>query len=200
MHKMSKFNQIILDSLPHWAMLIEVKSRSILAANKLALEGGAKIDCQCWDDFGHRQFISEEHKKIIKNEPERKKDNRIKCDFCLADEAMESGKPERKEVEIEETIWDTWWVPVDKDIYLHYAIDITDIRRTQKKLQEAEDEIKTLKGIIPICSSCKNIRDDKGYWNQIESYIKKHSDADFTHSICPKCAKELYPDLDICDD
>jgi hypothetical protein len=200
MHEMSKFNQIILDSLPHWAMLIEVKSRSILAANKLALEGGAKIDCQCWDDFGHRQFISEEHKKIIKNEPERKKDNRIKCDFCLADEAMESGKPERKEVEIEETIWDTWWVPVDKDIYLHYAIDITDIRRTQKKLQEAEDEIKTLKGIIPICSSCKNIRDDKGYWNQIESYIKKHSDADFTHSICPKCAKELYPDLDICDD
>jgi hypothetical protein len=200
MHEMSKFNQIILDSLPHWAMLIEVKSRSILAANKLALEGGAKIDCQCWDDFGHRQFISEEHKKIIKNEPERKKDNRIKCDFCLADEAMESGKPERKEVEIEETIWDTWWVPVDKDIYLHYAIDITDIRRTQKKLQEAEDEIKTLKGIIPICSSCKNIRDDKGYWNQIECYIIKHSDADFTHSICPKCAKELYPDLDICDD
>lgn len=200
MNEMSKFNQIILDSLPHWAMLIEVKSRTILAANKLALEGGAKIHCQCWDDFGHRQFISEEHKKIIKNEPERKKDNRIKCDFCLADEAMESGKPERKEVEIEETIWDTWWVPVDKDIYLHYAIDITDIRRTQKKLQEAEDEIKTLKGIIPICSSCKNIRDDKGYWNQIESYIKKHSDADFTHSICPKCAKELYPDLDICDD
>ena len=74
MHEMSKFNQIILDSLPHWAMLIEVKSRSILAANKLALEGGAKIYCQCWDDFGHRQFISEYHKKIIKYDPERSKD------------------------------------------------------------------------------------------------------------------------------
>ncbi len=197
MYEMSKLNQIILDSLPHWAMLIDVKTRTILAANKLAFEGGAQINCQCWDDFGHRQFISEDHKKIIKKEPERKRDSQIKCDFCLADEAVESGKPERKEVEIEGTIWDTWWVPVDKDIYLHYAIDITDIRKTQNELKKAIEEIKTLKGIIPICSLCKNIRDDNGYWNQIESYIKEHSDADFSHSICPKCSKVLYPDLDI---
>ena len=195
-----KLNQIILDSLPHWAMLIDVTTRTVLAANKLALEGGATINCQCWDDFGHRQFISEEHKKIIENEPERKRDNRIKCDFCRADEAMESGKPERKEVEIEGTIWDTWWVPADKGIYLHYAMDITDIRRTQKDLEEAIKEIKTLKGILPICSSCKNIRDDNGYWNQIESYIGQHSDADFSHSICPECAKKLYPDLNIYDE
>ena len=200
MSDIHKLNQIILDSLPHWAMLIDVTTRTVLAANKLALEGGAKINCQCWDDFGHRQFISEEHKKIIENEPERKWDNRIKCDFCRADEAMESGKPERKEVEIEGTIWDTWWVPADKDIYLHYAMDITDIRRTQKDLEEAVKEIKTLKGILPICSSCKNIRDDKGYWNQIESYIEEHSDADFSHSICPECAKKLYPDLNIYDE
>lgn len=200
MSDIGKLNQIILDSLPHWAMLIDVTTRTVLAANKLALEGGATINCQCWDDFGHRQFISEEHKKIIENEPERKRDNRIKCDFCRADEAMESGKPERKEVEIEGTIWDTWWVPADKGIYLHYAMDITDIRRTQKDLEEAIKEIKTLKGILPICSSCKNIRDDNGYWNQIESYIGQHSDADFSHSICPECAKKLYPDLNIYDE
>lgn len=200
MANIHKLNQIILDSLPHWAMLIDVTARTVLAANKLALEGGAKVNYQCWDDFGHRQFISDEHKKIIEAEPEQKRDNQIKCDFCLADEAMESGKPERKEVEIEGTIWDTWWVPVDKDIYLHYAMDITDIRRAQKDLEEAVKEIKTLKGIIPICASCKNIRDDKGYWNQIESYIKEHSDADFSHSICPECAKKLYPDLNISDE
>lgn len=199
MEGISKFNQIILDSLPHWAMLIEVKNRTILAANKLAIDGGANINCQCWDDFGHRQFISEEHKKLIDREPDRKRDNKIMCDFCLADDAMESGQPTRKEVVIEGTIWDTWWVPVEKDIYLHYAMDITDIRRTQKDLEEAIKEIKTLKGIIPICSSCKNIRDDKGYWNQIESYIKDHTDADFSHSICPECAKRLYPDLNISD-
>ena len=450
MAEINKLNQIILDSLPHWAMLIEVKTRSVLAANKLAIEGGARINCQCWDDFGHRQFISDEHKNLIEKDPDRKCDNKIKCDFCLADDAMESGKPTRKEVEIEGTIWDTWRVPVEKDIYLHYAMDITSIRKTQDALEESEErylqvvntmcdglaiaskdgvlqfvnsafcniyqytqeeligthasrlihqdyhhvfeqffidlgktghfsgetvdirkdgtyfytdvkgvkiyfkgqecflavirdvterkraenllkkqevfyrslfekntsvilliapdtgaifdanpsacayygysrkelkrmfitdintlsenevfeemkrakaeernyfnfshrlsdgatrevevfsgpiavgdrsllcsiihdiserkfaekererligelknallEVKTLSGLLPICSSCKNIRDDKGYWNQIESYIKERSNAEFSHSICPDCVKKLYPDLDI---
>jgi energy-coupling factor transporter transmembrane protein EcfT len=67
------------------------------------------------------------------------------------------------------------------------------------ELQDALAEVTTLRGIIPICSSCKKVRDDKGYWNQIESYIRDHSEADFTHSICPECAKELYPDLKIYD-
>ena len=62
-------------------------------------------------------------------------------------------------------------------------------------LQKALGEIKTLSGLFPICSNCKKIRDDKGYWNQIETYIRDHSDADFSHSICPDCAKELYPDF-----
>lgn len=56
-------------------------------------------------------------------------------------------------------------------------------------------EIKVLRGFLPICASCKKIRDDKGYWNQIESYIRDHSEAQFSHSICPDCAKKQYPDL-----
>jgi PAS domain S-box-containing protein len=67
-------------------------------------------------------------------------------------------------------------------------------------LQKALSEVKTLQGFLPICSHCKNVRDDKGYWNQIESYIQKHSDTEFSHSICPECAKKFYPDLDIYDD
>ena len=63
-----------------------------------------------------------------------------------------------------------------------------------EKLKKALDEIKTLKGILPICASCKKIRDDQGYWNQIEAYIRDHSDALFTHSICPDCMKKLYPE------
>ena len=62
------------------------------------------------------------------------------------------------------------------------------------KLQEALDNIKTLNGLLPICSNCKKIRDDKGYWNQIESYIRDHSEAEFSHGICPECAKKYYPD------
>jgi len=60
------------------------------------------------------------------------------------------------------------------------------------ELQKALSEVKTLKGFLPICSSCKKIRDDKGYWNRIESYISKHSEAEFTHGMCPECNDKFY--------
>lgn len=65
------------------------------------------------------------------------------------------------------------------------------------KLNKALNEVKILRGMLPICSFCKNIRDDKGYWKRIESYIRQHSEAEFSHSICPDCAKKHYPDYDI---
>jgi len=65
----------------------------------------------------------------------------------------------------------------------------------RNELQKALSEIKTLSGLLPICASCKMIRDDKGYWNQIEAYIRDHSEAEFSHSICPECAERLCPDL-----
>ncbi len=70
-------------------------------------------------------------------------------------------------------------------------------RRRSEILHEREkalDEIKILRGLLPICASCKKIRDDNGYWTQIEGYIKEHSEANFTHSVCPDCARKLYPD------
>lgn len=69
------------------------------------------------------------------------------------------------------------------------------LRNTNAKLEKALAEIKTLSGLLPICAKCKNIRDDEGYWNSIESYIIHHSEAEFSHSICPECAKVLYPDF-----
>lgn len=67
------------------------------------------------------------------------------------------------------------------------------LSKTVENLQRALKEVKVLRGILPICSFCKKIRDDDGYWNQVEVYIKKRSDADFSHSICPTCFKEHYP-------
>ncbi|MFA5044118.1 MAG: response regulator [Kiritimatiellia bacterium] len=61
------------------------------------------------------------------------------------------------------------------------------------QLQEALAAVKTLSGLLPICASCKQIRDDKGYWHQVESYIQQHSTAVFTHGLCPKCAQKIYP-------
>lgn len=71
---------------------------------------------------------------------------------------------------------------------------IKDYESVINELQTALQEVKALKGLIPICSKCKNIRDDKGYWNQLEAYIEKHSDAQFSHSMCEICAVELYGD------
>ena len=81
-----------------------------------------------------------------------------------------------------------------------YIIKMFKISRLAQDLQKAIDEISILRGILPICSFCKKIRDDKGYWNQIEEYIVEHSEADFSHSICPECARKHYPDIKIYDD
>ena len=62
------------------------------------------------------------------------------------------------------------------------------------KLRHALEEVKTLSGFIPICSVCKKIRDDSGYWNQIEEYISTHSEAQFSHGICPECMQKMYPE------
>ncbi|MGA3141862.1 MAG: PAS domain S-box protein [Verrucomicrobiota bacterium] len=87
----------------------------------------------------------------------------------------------------------------------HYVAVKEDI--TARKQNEAEHDqliqdlhdalanVKSLSGLLPICAGCKKIRDDKGYWSQVESYIQKHSDATFTHGLCPDCIKKLYPDL-----
>lgn len=87
---------------------------------------------------------------------------------------------------------------------VHIARDITKRKAIEKEreilisdLQEALANVRTLKGLVPICPTCKRIRDDQGYWNQIEEYIQEHSEAKFSHGICPECANELYPDLDI---
>lgn len=67
-------------------------------------------------------------------------------------------------------------------------------RQAEEELRDALAKINTLRGLIPICASCKKIRDDHGFWNSIEKYIMEHSEAEFSHGICPDCAKRLYPE------
>jgi YesN/AraC family two-component response regulator len=69
---------------------------------------------------------------------------------------------------------------------------LSDREKLIKDLQDALAKVKLLSGFLPICASCKKIRDDKGYWKQIEAYICEHSEAEFSHGICPDCAKKIY--------
>jgi hypothetical protein len=78
--------------------------------------------------------------------------------------------------------------------------EIEERKQTISELEQTLNEVKILRGILPICSYCKKIRDDKGYWNQLELYLTEHSGAELSHSLCPECAKEHYPDLKLYDE
>ena len=86
--------------------------------------------------------------------------------------------------------------------FLSVKEDITARKQTEaerdqliRELQDALAKVKSLSGLLPICAGCKKIRDDKGYWSQVESYIQQHSEAKFSHGMCPDCIKKWYPDL-----
>jgi PAS domain S-box-containing protein len=90
-----------------------------------------------------------------------------------------------------------------KNAYLDLRRENSERKKTEEEkeklileLREALKQVKTLRGFLPICASCKKIRDDQGYWQKIESYIRDHSDLEFSHGICPECAKKLYPHID----
>jgi PAS domain S-box-containing protein len=81
--------------------------------------------------------------------------------------------------------------------YIGSCIDITDRVEARKMiLEKQKTEITHLRDLLPICSHCKKIRDDKGYWQRVESYISQYTDAEFSHGICPDCVKKYYGDLD----
>lgn len=82
-------------------------------------------------------------------------------------------------------------------VYLAAVLNrmIRTIQRESRQREEARAEVKVLSGMLPICMSCKKIRDDQGYWNQLESYIHEHSDAVFSHGMCPECMKIHYPEF-----
>ena len=127
--------------------------------------------------------------------------------LAKAEKVFRSGKPVRFQDMRAERFYDNNVYPVFDDqgklrAFAIFAKDVTETRQAQEslllerdKLRAALAKIKKLSGMLPICASCKKIRDDKGYWNQIESYIRKHSEAQFSHGICPECAINLYPDI-----
>jgi len=80
---------------------------------------------------------------------------------------------------------------------IRYAIERKRLEQQQEdliaQLKQALSEIKTHRGILPICASCKRIRDDRGYWRQVEAYVHEHTEAQFSHAVCPECLERLYP-------
>ena len=82
-----------------------------------------------------------------------------------------------------------------KEYMVAIARDISERKQAEAERERLLGEVRTLSGLLPICSACKKIRDDQGYWTQVETYFHRHSQATFTHSLCPECVKALYPEV-----
>ena len=143
--KEQKQNDMLLSTLPHLAMLIRSKDRVIIAANKAALKFGIKIGGYCWREFGKEQFLSEKNREIAakftKVVPSK---NNIKCTFCLGDKCISEDKEQKISFEAFEKIWDTYWIKVNDEIYLHFCIDITEQKINEKLMLESEEKFRTL--------------------------------------------------------
>ena len=139
-------------------------------------------------------------------DPEDRMKAKMNFDRVLSGESF-TVEEEYGDAELERRYYEDIYNPiVDDNGYIVgltlFLTDITDRKRLElererliEELQTALKEVETLSGLIPICSKCKKIRDDQGYWNQVEVYIQKHSSAQFSHSICPDCLKEFDPVL-----
>ncbi|MGV8058212.1 MAG: MASE3 domain-containing protein [Smithellaceae bacterium] len=185
--------QTILDSVPAWIFYKDRENRylmvnkafaEILGMSKDQLEGKSLFD-----------IYPREQAEV----------------FWMDDkEVIASGKPKIDIILPINTSKGRRWIQSDKIPYrdtngniigtIGFAIDITERKLIEEEresliaeLQKALAEVKKLSGFLPICSACKKIRNDKGYWEQIESYIGEHSEALFSHGICPECVEKLYP-------
>jgi PAS domain S-box-containing protein len=147
-----------------------------------------KTDVDLWgEEFGRNTFLNDQH-------------------------LIESGEPIIGQIECRQLKDSKLWTSTTKVPFrdpdgqiiglVGITRDISEFMKTQqererliKELQDALADIKTLSGLVPICSNCKKIRDDKGYWTQLEAFIQEHSEARFSHGICPDCMEKLYPDF-----
>lgn len=184
----------VLDSLDAIVYVADIQTYELLFLNKFArnIFGDNSVGKTCWQTLQQNQ-----------DGP---------CKFCSNSELVTiDGKIKGMySWEFQNTVNGHWYDirdraikwPDGRIVRLEIATDVTEKKNADKvreelitKLEKAIDEVKSLRGIIPICSHCKNIRDDKGFWSQVEVYFSRHSAADFSHSICPECAKKHYPEF-----
>ncbi len=193
--RQNKFLMTVIDALPHPFYVIDAQNYRLKLANNTAYQGSLPEDLTC-HEISHRSprpCSGDDHP-------------------CPLEQVKKTGQP----VTVEHVHMDADGRARDIEAHafpifddkgtiiqmIEYCLDISERKRAAEErerlihdLQQALNEVKTLSGLLPICSSCKKIRDDKGYWKSLEMYISEHSDAEFSHGICPECAQKIYPDL-----
>jgi len=145
--KQQQRNNLLLNSIPYPIMLIN-KDRIVLAANKIALDVGVKIGDYCWKEFGKCDYLSDIDKIRAKDNPD---DPGIQCTFCRADEMFKANELENNpEVTAFNRLWDTYWIPLDNNEYLHFAIDVSEQKLAAEMLRKNEASLASIFQAAPI--------------------------------------------------
>ena len=189
----SRFLTSVIDALPHPFYVIDAETYRLKLANYAAYRFNLPENMTC-----HKLSHQSDRPCSSSDHP------------CPIEKVKDTGLPvtlEHRHCDAQGTCRDVevHGFPIFDDKgkivqMIEYCIDISERKKADavreqliKDLQKALHEVKDLSGLLPICASCKKIRDDKGYWNNLEKFITEHSGAEFSHSICPDCAQKLYP-------
>ncbi len=178
-----KLRSSLIETLPYPTMLIK-KDKTIILANKVAREVGAKVGGICWQDFGHSDYISDKDKEYI-NQHKTTQGLCSHCTFCLADEALNNLKPAiAPEVKAFGRIFETYWIPISNDLYLHYALDITERKEMERQLRQSSkmESIGTLAGgiahdfnnlLFMIIGNTELALEDIPEWNPVHACLEE---------------------------
>jgi len=141
--QLAELNQILLDSLPHPAMYVRRKDRVVIGTNKIASNFGVKPGGHCWREFMKSEHISQKDRKIAANYPDLVPvEFDIKCSFCKGDNCFKStGGQYNLEVHAFGLIWNTFWIQVSNDVFLHYAVNITERKQAEEALARQNDAL-----------------------------------------------------------
>jgi PAS domain S-box-containing protein len=141
LNKATKWSENLLSSLPHPAMYIRAKDRVVVAANRVASDMGVKIGGYCWRKFMKAEYLSPHDKEIAAKYPEYvPAEFGIKCSFCLSDKCFsDSHEQIDHDVHAFGFIWETYWIKVSEEVYLHYAIKNTESKQAEKEVLESEN-------------------------------------------------------------
>lgn len=187
--KQESFIRVLFDTLPVWAFVLDPECR-VNAVNQAAREFVG-----CTQAESYLQRCGNVLGCIHHNDDSRGCGFGPYCNQCIVRntslEAIQGTETRRTKGKIE----------FDSGKILSVLVSSSPFEYRGRKLAvtiiEDVSLVVELQGLIPICASCKQIRDDKGYWNRVEKYIEDHSEAEFTHDICPNCVKKLYPNVNL---
>jgi PAS domain S-box-containing protein len=183
----------IFDNSPAWIAIVHINTSRILEVNESwsALTGYSREEAIGKTAVELGLYSEELYNQVVEDARQHKSAKGIETVMTIKGNQKRTLLISREVISIK-----------SEPYLLAMGLDITDRKIAEKErenlifeLQDALTKVKTLSGLIPICSSCKKIRDDSGYWQQLETFVKERSEAEFTHGLCPECEKDLYQEL-----